>query len=310
MKGWNYYETDLTTTIESNLISFFDWNLLDKGALVNVNIPTSGAYGGDFSRLRPSADPRYTTGTVWEGARGNWIWESGFSIIEPIRISGIFVNNVFQSTGYQIDYINGRVILSSAITNSSVVRVAHSYKEIKVESADNNEIIKKIQGKSRRIDNSNFMVSSGNFNLLPENRVQLPCIGISVYNNKSKGYELGGGHVIDHRIKIHILAEDSYTCKKIRDMITNQQDKSVYIYNLDLMIPSGFPLNIDGTLTSNPKVYPELIKHSGEGGYRYTNGIQYGKIFIKETIGNNIQNFGNIHYTVADMVTETIVNKI
>lgn len=310
MKGWNYYETDISTTIESNLISFFDWNFIDKGALVNINIPTSGAYGGDFSRLRLSPDPRYTTGIVWEGMRGNWVWESGLATLEPIRISGVFVNNVFQSSGYTVDYPNGRIIFSSAVSTSATVRMAYSYKEVAFGRADDNPVIKKLQHRSRRIDDQNFMLGSGQFNVLPENRIQIPYVGVSIYDRRNEGYELGGGHIVYHKIKFHIIAEDDYTCKKISDMIANQQDKSIYMYNLDLMIPSGFPLNMDGSLTSNPKTYPNLVKHSGEGGYRYTNGIQYGKTFVTDTAAQKVHALGNIHYTTVDLTTETIVNKL
>jgi len=310
VKGWNYYETDITRVVETNLITFFDWNFIDRGAIVNINIPQSGAYGGDFSQLRPSQDPRYTTGTIWESIRGNWVWESGLSLLTPIKISGVFVDNVL-NTNNTIDYIRGRVIFDTAISTSSTVRLEYSYKEVQFDHADNHPWIRQIQQRSRRIDDSNFYLSSGNYNLLPDNRIQLPYVGIHAYGRKNKGYQLGGSHWVEHTCKFHIIAEDDYTCRKISDMIANQENTTFYVFSPDLMISSSaFPLNIDGTLASNPLCYPDIIKPTGDGGFRYLNGIQNGKAYMFNCQGSQIQDLGGAYYTTVTLNTELIATKL
>ena len=53
-------QTLLTSEIEANLKGFLDWAFLGVGAWFDVNIPTAGAWGGDFSTLRPVEDFSYT----------------------------------------------------------------------------------------------------------------------------------------------------------------------------------------------------------------------------------------------------------
>lgn len=311
MKGFLYHETDISKVIEGNLIAFFDWNFIDKGALHNITIPKSGAYGGDFSRLRLSPDPRYTSGRVWESIRGNWVWESGLSTLSPIRISGVFVNNNFQSSGYKIDYINGRVIFDTAIATSSTVKLEYSYKEVQFISADDNPWLRQVQYRSRRVDDSNFLLGSGGYIGLPENRLQLPSVGVSVVSRTNKGFQLGGHHKVIHTAKFHVLAEDEYTCKKISDTIANQENTTFYVFDPNRMARSGaFPLNIDGTLSSNPLIYPNLVKYSGNGGYRYTDAIQNGKCFMFDCEAQKGQWIGNAYYTTVTVHTETIVTKM
>lgn len=309
MKGWQYYETDISKVIESNLIAYFDWNFINIGAFHNVNIPTSGAYGGDFSRLKPSNDPRYTSGTVWESVRGNWVWESGLAY-DSINISGVFVGSTFLTSGYNIDYLRGRVIFSSAKPLNSIVRLGYSYKEVQFDSADENPFIKHIQNRSRRIDDTNFMISSGNFIGLPDNRIQFPHVSVSVVSRNSEGFQLGGGHIVNHTIVFHILAEDDYSCGKIANIIADQKNSNVFLFNPDRMARENvFPLSMTGE-RNNSLLYPQIVKHSGDGGYRYTDGIQYGKTFIKDSELQGKKWLGNICYGITTLETETIVTKL
>ena len=68
--------TLLNSQLESNLKSFLDWGMLGIGGWFNVNIPTSGAWGGTFDQLRLVDDPSYGEGQVWESARKDWVWEN------------------------------------------------------------------------------------------------------------------------------------------------------------------------------------------------------------------------------------------
>src|SRR5579859_2905287 len=86
----------LTEMLESNISQFFQWGLLNVGNFFQVRIPTSGAYGGDFSRLRLGDDPNFPAGQVWEGVRKDWVWESGLNYaVQPIQISGVYVNGSY-----------------------------------------------------------------------------------------------------------------------------------------------------------------------------------------------------------------------
>ena len=88
-------DTLLNCELESNLKSYLDWGMLGIGGWFNVNIPTSGAWGGTFDQLRVVDDPSYTLGQVWETARKDWVWETGVAYTggSPIDISGVYVNS-------------------------------------------------------------------------------------------------------------------------------------------------------------------------------------------------------------------------
>lgn len=59
----------LSTLLQDNLVTFFDWEFLNAGGFTNIEIPTSGWYGADKHQLRLVDDPRYDSGQVWEGFR-------------------------------------------------------------------------------------------------------------------------------------------------------------------------------------------------------------------------------------------------
>ena len=67
--------TLLNSELESNLKSYLDWGFLGIGGWFNVEIPTSGAFGGTFDQLRLVDDPSYSRGQIWEAARKDWVWE-------------------------------------------------------------------------------------------------------------------------------------------------------------------------------------------------------------------------------------------
>ena len=65
----NIGDSTISSLIQDNMIEHFDWGFMDAGGFVNVEIPTSGLYGGDKHKLRLVDDPRYTDGQVW----GLWV---------------------------------------------------------------------------------------------------------------------------------------------------------------------------------------------------------------------------------------------
>ena len=80
-------ETLLTSQIESNMKSYLDWGLLGIGSFSNVSIPTSGAFGGTFDKLRLVDDPSYSQGQIWEAARKDWVWETGvYYDTQPVQM--------------------------------------------------------------------------------------------------------------------------------------------------------------------------------------------------------------------------------
>jgi hypothetical protein len=252
--------------LELNLQYFLDWGLLNAGNFYNVNSPASGAYGGDYSRMRMSSDPSYSGGQVWEGARQQWVWESGLEFSsQPIRVSGVLVNGSLKTpttSGYThyIDYPRGRVVFDSPLPSNSVVKCNHSFKWTNIYSASS-PYSATLMTDSFRVDNTFGLAGSGLYDVPQENRVQLPAIVVeSVGQRISRPYQLGGSQEVEYSVLCHVYAEDKWARDNIVDILANQREKTIYLFDANKMASSGaFPLNSDGGLTSRPLCYPDLV---------------------------------------------------
>lgn len=298
--------------LEQNLTMFFDWGLLNKGGYTNVEIPTSGAYGGDFSRLRLFDDKRYTKGRVWEAARKNWVWETGLEYGSPIEISGVFVNNTFfPASGLTIDYPNGQIIFPTAIAQNSVVRVAHSYKWVNIVPAEQVPWLRKVQQNSYRVDNTNYLRGSGDYIMGGQSVLQLPLIAIEIADEDYQGYQIGGGQYANIRVKLHIIGEDKVV-NRLGHIIASQKDKTIFCFDSNRMAEENvYPLTQKGDINPNGMVYKDLVRYSGDGGYRLTNGLHSGKITFTDTLAPPAQNLNeNIYQKTVTLNTQAVLTKI
>lgn len=296
--------------LEHNIINFFDWGFINKDGFYNVRIPTSGAYGGDFSRLRPVRDARFTNGQVWEGVRLNWVWESGLTgSRSPISISGVFVNNTFypaSSGQFHVDYPNGRIVFTNAISQTATVRVEHSYKWINVISSQNVPWLRKVQQNSFRADDANFLSGSGEYLNYGQTRIQLPFVAVEVADGYYKGYELGGSQLCYKTLKFYVVGEDS-TVNRIANAISDQNDKTIYLYNTNEVVDANnSPLRWNGSIASGALTYPDMINT-----YTYTNGVLHGKVSLLESKPQAAQRLtDNIIQKVVTITTEAVLTQI
>lgn len=303
-------DATITTHVRENLISFFDYGLIEKSGFLNVQIPTSGYYGGNDHQLRVVDDPRYTYGQVWEGFRSNWVWESGLGALTSTDdsypgVSGVYVDGAFYSTstsGNYSHYINhplGRVIFDSAIDTDSTVTCEYSYKYVNVTRADGLNWFKQIQQNSERSDDTNFINNSGEWSILGDNRLQLPAIGIELVNSrKMTPHALGGGQHIFTDFLFHCIAEDTYTRDHLVDIISLQNDKVMKAYDLDkISYNNAFPLDYRGVPISGALTYSDLIS-SYEGSH----------IRLLDTSLDSIYSLTpNIHVGTVKLRTEVII---
>ena len=311
LKGFNNIsDATVDTEIEASLVSFYDWGLIDKGAIFNINIPTSGQYYGTRHRLRLVSDPNFTLGQVWEGARSNWVWESGLTTLNPISISGSWVNNTFYplsgtgSFSHYIDYPKGRVVFNTPIATGSRVEVAHSYKWVSVYAASTTEWFKEIQYGSLRNDNRTFnLVSSGNWFELGGTRVQMPAIVFEEAGGNVKPYALGGGHYCYRDFICHVFAENERDGGKLANIINIQDDKSIYTLNLNgIAAQNRFPLTDKGSVASGALTYPQMVDNTDFRLRKLT--------FLESEIqpGNFINK--NIYHIPVRLTTEVILGNI
>ena len=276
-------ENQFMNQLETNLKIFFDWGLLKVGAWTDVENPQSGTYGGDFSRLRLSNDPSYNSGQVWEGVRKDWVWETGVNYentttYNPNQVTGVYVNGTAYGTGdgtygFHVDYPNGRIVFNSAISTNSTVKTEYSYRDIQVYIADNAPWWDEVQNGSFRVDSDHFLQStSGDWAVNPQHRVQLPAIVIeAVARAYSKGYQIGDGALdVMQDVLFHVVAENRWWRNQLIDVIRNQEDKAIYLFNTNSVIENAdYPLDERGMVNAGAKNYPLMVRPTGDGGYRW-----------------------------------------
>lgn len=259
--------TSTSDDLTINLKTFFDWGLLQEKNAVNVTIPTSGLWGGNKEVLRQVSFPGQASGTVWEGFRGNWVWETGVPNVatQPIRVSGVYINgNHFLpiESGVKVDYQRGRVTLPFAVSSA---KCEYSYRYINIYDA-NIPWFRQLQEGSFRVDNPEFsLVGSGIYHILSENRIQMPAVVIEpTAKIRYQPKQLGGYQYRTQEVFFHIFAENPSTRNTVSDIICAQTEKTIRMFDWDTVrAAQRFPLNFDGSPNPSGYMYPDAISSYG-----------------------------------------------
>lgn len=314
LKGFNnVFDTTLNNELQDNLVEFLDWALLEKGNYQNVSLNESSPNGQDYSTLRMSTVTSYPSGTIWEGFRQNWVWQSGVSYapapivgndISRPGISGVYINDVFYPSStagqykHRVDYFNGRIIFDSGIPSGSKVQAEYSYKYINIIYANSLPWIREIQYRTLDFPSSFNNKTNGAFNVPPEDRVQLPAIAVEVVPRRTlRGYQLGGGQYVETDVLFHCLAEDEFTRNKLVDIVSLQNEKTIKMFNSNMIGISGaFPLDHLGVPVSGALRYPDLIENYYRGSVRLKNSVVQGMDLINS----------NFYAGIVRMTAETI----
>lgn len=271
----NFGDDTLTEIIGANIVSFLDWGFLDIGAYRNVANGTTDGAGLDYSTLKAISVNGSTAGTIWQTQRMNWVWETGMSVGTPTSISGVTINGTLRASddvGYEhyYDYLNGNVVFSSAQPLGSAMTINYSFKQVQVQETNSDGLFKRLQ-KYTIGDSINFNQDGKDDYARYRTRIQLPWVGVEmVHGNFVKGVELG--NYLEYKnleVVFHILGEDSSIVTKIGDIISNQHNRRIYLYDTNLVADNNaFPLDYRGMVVSSPKTYPELTATSANGGFR------------------------------------------
>ena len=271
----NYGDPLVSDVLETSVLMFMQNAFLNIGAFTNVNIPTGtyptgiGSHSYEPYKMRLSRDPRYTSGKAWEGIRSDWVWESQISYnTQPIQISGVFVNDVYYpntsvgTNGFKINYPEGKIIFNTPLPANSVVKCAHSYRNVRVASSETNWF-QAVQFNSFRGDDPQFVQKgSGTWDVLALNRIQLPAIVLECLPAVSaKPYELGSIQRVHYQdIFMHIIAENSWDRRQLHDIIVNQYQKRIAgIRKKNLLSDNRYPLTFDGDIAPSGLQYKGII---------------------------------------------------
>lgn len=276
--------------LELNLKAYLDWEILGAGGWVNIDVPTTGAYGGTFSTLRLVDDPNYTKGQVWEGVRKDWVWETGVEWTggdTPNTITGVIVDSNGYGTGHvtyghHINYPLGRVIFDSAINTSATVELRHAYRYVQVYRADDVPWFRELQFRSFRPDSVHVdQTSSGDWSIGSQQRIQMPTIIVeAVPRGGAIPHQLGDGrNRLTQDVLFHIFAEDRWTRNNLTDLIRYQTDNVIWLFDSNkISEANAYPLDYRGQLVGSAQ-YPDFISQAS--GFRFRK-VQFINTFINE----------------------------
>lgn len=259
----------LLNIIETNFKSFFDWAFINIGGWFDAQIGDYNFYSSsnyNHSKLTSTHDTAYIDGQVWQGMRKDWVWETGcgFGSTDPISISGIYINNILTTTGYHINYPDGKIVFDTARAITSDIQVNHSYRNVQVYRANDAPWFSTIQYGS--FDTSNIDINrtaDGEWSIAGNHRIQLPAIVIeSVPRSRSRPFEIGSDKLlIEQDIAFYVLAENKNDRNKLLDILRLQQDSTIILYNTNEVAKADkYPLDHNGSLKSNPMMYPNLTE--------------------------------------------------
>lgn len=301
----------MTEEIEQNLKHWMRWSFLKIGAWQDVNIPASGYYGGDFSLLSPAIDSSFDDYSVYETPKLDLVFEEDvdFNGAEPIGISGVWINSAFYpqndvTYGHYVDYENGRVIFTNALSATDEVKMNYSYRTVSIQIADESEIWKEVQYGTLRVDDPHVLDNTkGEWTAIPSlKRQQLPVIVLeAVSKGTQKPYEIGGQTMYVYRdILAHILSENRYLRNRLADILAFEQEHVIWLFNSDALAGStDWPLDYRGAKTSTGLNYEALIE-----------AHKWLKMTIKESVISEVESFHPrlIEATVR-LKTETIFGR-
>lgn len=266
----NITSDNISNMLETNLKMYYDWAFLSQlGAWSDVDVPTSGIYGADFSKLRMVSDPNYTDGQVWETPRKDLVWESDIEyanytggISVPNTVGNPIVNGVSVSTGYYINYPQGQIVFTNPVAGT--VKLQHAYRTVQIYKVDDAPWWREIQQQSFRPDNAQFQQSeSGMWSLFSQYRIQLPAVVIEVAPiGDADGYALGADSLRQNRdVLFNVIAETPSERKNLMDIFNAQVARGLSLFNSNEAL-NEWPLDYRGMLTGT-KTYPYFVSESG-----------------------------------------------
>lgn len=259
---------DRISGLEDNIKSFLDWSFLHIGGFVNVKIPTSGVGGGSFHILKNANDP-VLTNRVWQSVKKDWIYETNivYQSGSPTPFSGLYLNNTFlpAPTGsgnytYNVNYPLGQIVFNNPVSSQSVITANYSYRYVQVYKSSDSFWWKEVQKET--YNPSNF--DKQDFSITSNHRIQLPAIVVELIPRTTLiPRELGTTkNIIIQDIFLHIFTENSNQRNTLIDILINQKDKTLYLYDImDVIKNNRYILNNFGNINSNGYNYPDMVEH-------------------------------------------------
>jgi hypothetical protein len=285
---------DSISSLEDNLKSFLDWSFLNIGGYVNITIPTSGIDGNPLHQLKPVTDPSQKS-KIWQAPYKDWIYESGLNNQNPIRISGIYLNDTFLPAptgsgnyGYSINYPLGHVSFNSAVSASSKVELSYSYRYVQIYKSNESSWWKELQDQTYNM--ANFKANKDYSTITSNHIIQMPAIMIEpIARNIQTPIELGSSqNWITQDVLLHIFTENASQRSNLIDILLLQKDKTLNLYDINKVIKNNvFLLDYKGQINNSGLNYNQIVSSDTYFKHRAT---------IKNSITSEINNFSSHLY--------------
>jgi hypothetical protein len=299
----SYTDQLILNNLEVNLKMFLDHAFLTIGSWSDVDINQPNFITSSISKLELDEDPSFKRGRSWISARKDWVYDSTVEYNEknPIEIQNIQLNNATVSTGYYIDYVNGRIIFNEPKSQQTAIKVSYSYRNIQVHrSSDCNwwKIIDSGIVEPKDLKSTGL----GQWTIGPYHKVQMPCIVIdAVPRAQSLPYELGSKSLrIQQDVLFNVLAENKNDRNQLIDIIRLQQDNTIWLFDINKASQENkLPLDHRGAINSSGLTYLDLI-----------NQYKWAKTHIKNVVLSEISSISGIYEGVARVTFEIIFDSL
>lgn len=262
----HYGKSNIIQRLEYGLKFFYEWALLGIGAWTDVNLNQLTVTSGNASTLRMGSGWGYTPGSVWEGFRHNWVYETGVTYTDytggthsPLAPL-VYVDSVLQTSGYTINHPLGQVIFTTPLTSANVVKTAFSFKNVQVYISYEAPWYQELQTNSWDVDSMFTYTDRGDWFVGPNHRIQMPCIVISSIGTGEKlPYSIGGGYVYrKQEVAFNIFAEDKGMRDNLADLIVTEGDRCIQLIDIDeAAADQNLTLNNNGAVIG--MMYPDIL---------------------------------------------------
>lgn len=289
--------------VKQNLDLYLNDLFLRQGFFTDISTGETDIYSRDISQLSSVSDPSFPDNTVWQSAFKQWVHESGLvtdfaNISSPIVASGVTVDGTFYPTdsaapgfnpifAHNVDFPNGRIIFSSAISSSSTVQVEFSYKEITVDFASTFENESKdffIETAFKDNPHQTGVITYPEFNSRT-----LPMVLIDVLRTSRDAYELGSASTVAVLEGSFIIwSRDEFMRDQIEELLSDQEHTVLLGINFNT---APFPLTHIGDKNSSYTNYDTLANLASPHFYR--------RIYLDEVSTRRLAPFYNIERTQA-----------
>jgi hypothetical protein len=247
------------TNLMSSFYLWLDHEILTRGeAFIN--------YSG---KLYNSPDPNFPTNSVYSAPFRQWVYDS--SVPNANIPSGVFVNGNYLNrgtSGLNIDFNKGRVILNSGI-NSNNITTSYSLKEYNIYYTDEREE-KLLFEKAYNVTPKVTQVTGG----LGYLDTPYPCIFIKHRMGENIPFAFGGEESTETMIRCIVLASNSFSLDGLISILSDSARKVFPVFSSE-----DFPFNYFGDFKlSNNFNYSNLCKNQQSNSLVYIDRVTVSKL--------------------------------